>query len=295
MASPLNRPAGGISSPSNLPKMRVALFLRATLLAVLMVGWMAAPALAAPTVLSTSPEEGAEMHEPPGEVTIEFSEPLQDSSGLIVRDGCGDKVSEGDGRIVGTAMNELNVVIGPAPHHGTYTVEYVATGVTGTATGSYTFTVHGGTDCDGSGGGGTGGHHGGGDGGGTGGGGHGDGHDGDDGDHDGSGGMHDGSGDGNHSGSNDHSEMSSPTHMSNHGEHQDMTHTDPKKKSHREHRNGEHRNGNHRDAANPPLAAGEDGRGPTDIPTGTTVVIALGLAILMGVVGGWVLRVSTPG
>ena len=278
--------------------MRIPLFLRATLLAVVIVGWMAAPALAAPTVLSTSPEEGAEMHEPPGEVTIEFSEPLQDSSGLIVRDGCGDKVSEGTGRIVGTAMNELNVVIGSAPHHGTYTVEYVATGVTGTATGSYTFTVHGGIGCDGSGGegtggDGTGGHHGGGhdggDGGGTGEGGHGDGHDGGDGAHDGSGGMHDGSGDGRHSGSNDHSGMGSPTHMSDHGEHQDMAHTDPKKKRHREHRNG-----NNQGATNPPLAAGEDGRGPTDMPTGTTVVIALGLAILMGVVGGWVLRVSTP-
>ena len=292
-------PAGGISGPSNLQGMRIPLVLRASLLAVLLVGWMAAPAIAAPTVISTSPEEGAEMHEPPGEVTIEFSEPLQGSSGLTVKDGCGSKVSEGDGRIVGTAMNELNVVIGDAPHRGTYTVEYVATGVTGTATGSYTFIVHGGSNCDGTGGGGSGGHHGGGhgdgdgDGDGTGGGNHG-GHDGSgDGDHDGSG-SHDGSGDGthsgsgNHSGSNDHSGVSSSNHdMSKHGEHQDMNHK--KKNRHAGHRNG----GGNQGGSNPPVAIGQDGIA-SDIPTGTTVVISLGLATLMGVVGGWVLRMSTP-
>src|SRR5688500_13209980 len=207
---------------SNLPYMRISLILRASILAVLMVGWMAAPALAAPTMLSSDPAEGDEMHAPPGQVTIEFSEPLQSSSGMTVTDGCDNEVSEGDARIVGTAMNELNVVIGDAPHHGIYTVEYVATGVTGTATGSFTFVVHGGTECDGSGGG----HHGGdGDGDGHGGGG---GHDGGGhgggGDHDGMGGGggnhdegHDGSGG---AGSGDHSNMD----MSNHGEHQDMKH-----------------------------------------------------------------------
>lgn len=275
--------------------MRIPLVLRASFLAVLMVGWMAAPALAAPTVISTNPEEGAEMHEPPGEVTIGFSEPLQGSSGLTVKDDCGSKVSEGEGRIVGMAMNELNVIIGNAPHRGTYTVEYVATGVTGTATGSYTFIVHGGTNCDGTQGGGDGGHHGGGQGGnkggGTGGGNHGGSHGGSGGgDHSGTGGSHDGSGDGDHSGSGDHSGMSSSNHdMSKHGEHQDMNHKGSKKDRHRNHRNGRNQGG-----GNPPLAAGDNDGGVSDIPTGTTVVISLGLAILMGVVGGWVLRVAAP-
>ena len=33
---------------------------------------------------------------------------------------------------------------------------------------------------------------------------------------------------------------------------------------------------------------------PTDVPAGTTVLLSLSLAILLGAVGGWVLRVSTP-
>ena len=265
--------------------------LRASILAVVMVGWMAAPALAAPTVVSTDPEEGETMHQPPGDVTVEFSEPLQESSGLTVKDSCGKKVSEGDGRIVGPVMNELNVVVGPAPHRGTYTVEYVATGVTGTATGSFTFVVHGGVDCDGSGGGGHGGHGGGGDGdgGGSGSGGGHDGHGGSgDGDHDGSGGDHDGSGGGTHSTSDDHSGMD----MSGHGEHQDMAHKNDQKGS-KGNRHANH-GGNEQDENNPPLAGPPSNAIATDIPTGSTVVVALGLAVLMGLVGGWVLRVSSP-
>lgn len=274
--------------------------LRASILAVVMVGWMAAPALAAPTVLSTDPEEGETMHQPPGDVTVEFSEPLQESSGLIVKDSCGKKVSEGKARIGGPAMNELNVVVGPAPHRGTYTVEYVATGVTGTATGSFTFVVHGGVDCDGSGGSGDGGHggHDGGDGDGDGGGnGGGNGNDGGHGGHGGSGGAsggdHDMSGRGSHPTSSDHSGMD----MSGHGEHQDMAHKnnkkDSKKNRHANH-GGNQRSGNQDDRVNPPLAAPGSNAIATDIPTGTTVVVALGLAVLMGLVGGWVLRVSSP-
>ena len=274
--------------------MRISLALRALILAVVMVGWMAAPALAEPTVLSSDPEAGAEMHEPPGEVTIEFSEPLQDSSGMTVKDGCGNKVSEGTGRIVGTAMNELNVIVGDAPHRGTYTVEYVATGVTGTATGSFDFVVHGGTACDGSGGGGNHGGHNNGGGGNTGGGNHG-GHDGSGGgDHNSSGGTHNGGA--THNGS-DHngSDHNGSDHdmddmdMSEHDEHQNMKHKNNNR--HDGHKGGKHPNqGN----GGGPIAAPDDLAGATDIPTGTTVVIALGLAILMGLIGGWVLRMSTP-
>lgn len=287
-------------SPSNLPDMRISLVLRASILAVLLVGWMAAPAFAAPTVLSTDPEAGAEMHEPPAEVTVEFSEPLQSPSGMTVKDGCGDKVSEGKAQIVGPAMNELNVVIGEAPHHGTYTVEYVATGVTGTATGSFTFVVHGGTACDGTDGGG-GSHDGDG-----GGGGHqsGGGHDGGGDDGTGGGGKHPdghkGSGDKKDSSSGDHSDMD----MSGHGEHQDMKH--PKKKKHADmkHPNKKHGDMEHGDrksnrttgrgGGNAPIAGPPNLTTATDIPTGSTVLVALGLAVLMGLIGGWVLRVSGP-
>lgn len=292
---------------ANLPGMKISLVVRASILAVMMVGWMAAPALAAPSMLSSDPEEGAEMHAPPGEVTVEFSEPLQDSSGLTVEDGCGNKVSEGPGRIVGTAGNELNVVIDDAPYRGTYTASYVATGVTGTTTGSFTFIVHGGANCDGSGGGGGGNHggHGGGNGGGgnDGGGNNHGGHDGS-GDGDGSGGNHSG---GDHDGGSDHDGMgtSSGDHagMSQHGEHQDMNHDRNREHKNKKHGNGKHGNGKHGGkhgegrhggGGNPPIAAPTDPTGATDIPTGSTVIVALGLAVLMGLIGGWVLRVSTP-
>lgn len=276
---------------ANLPRMRISLILRASLMAAVLVAWMAAPALAEPTVLSTDPEAGAELHEPPGAVTVEFSEPLQSSSGMTVTDECDDEVSEGEARISGTAMNELSVVIGDAPHNGTYTVEYVATGVTGASTGSFTFFVHGGTNCDGSGGGGH--HHGGGS---TGGGGHG-GHGG------GGGGMHSGhgggSGGGSHSGHNmsgmggshtmDEGHTMNGHTMSGHkmnGRH----HMDDKGGHKMNHGNMNHGNGD----KNPPVAAPPTIPVATDIPTGSTVVIALGLAVLMGLIGGWVLRVSTP-
>lgn len=283
--------------------MRISLVLRACLMAIALVGWMAAPALAAPTVLSMNPEAGAEMHEPPGDVTIEFSEPLQASSGMTVHDECGATVSDGDARVVGTAMNQLNVVIGDAPHAGTYTVKYVATGVTGTTTDSYEFIVHGGTNCDGTGGGhgghggmNMGGHNGHGNSGGhgTGGhsGGHGNGgHSGGHGGHEGMGpGMDHGSGHGGHAGS-DHSNMDM---SGNHMDHGDMSHKDMKKMKKMNHEDMENMDhGDSEDNGAGLQAAGEN-LVPTDIPTGSTVAIALGLAIFMGLLGGWVLRVSSP-
>ena len=276
---------------ANLQMMRISLVLRALLMAVALVGWMAAPALAAPAVLSTTPEDGAEMHDPPGEVTIEFSEPLQGSSGIEVIDDCGQKVNEGQGRVTGTASNELNAVIDKAPHKGTYTVEYVATGVTGTTTGSFTFYVHGGTDCDGSGGG----HHGGGSTGGSGGGGHnGGGHGGSG----GGGGKHGGHGsNGGTDDGMDHTDGSHSVGSSGNATH-DMRGHDMNKAKGSKHRNNKHRNdnggGRETDDGIADIAIDGDPLNATDIPTGQTVAIALGLAVLLGLAGGWVLRVSSP-
>ena len=275
--------------PSNLRKMKLSLAVRALVMAFALVGWMAAPAMAAPTIISTDPEAGAELHKAPASVSMEFSEPLQDTSGLEVVDECDTKVSNGETAIGGTAMNEMSVDVGATPHHGTYTVSYVATGVTGTATGSFTFYVHAGSACDGGGSGG-GGHdgHGGGDG--SGGSGHG-GHDGGGGD-----GGHDGTGGGGtHSGSNHDSMTSNPNHdksgkhaeMDMSGNHADMNHN--KKNKHRNHKKD-----SAADDGQTTVAAGDALGIPTDIPTGTTVVVALGLAIALGLIGGWVLRVSSP-
>ena len=270
--------------PSNLRKMKISVAVRALVMALALVGWMAAPAMAAPSIISTDPEAGAELHEAPASVSMEFSEPLQATSGLEVVDECDTKVSNGETAIGGTAMNEMSVDVGATPHHGTYTVSYVATGVTGTTTGSFTFYVHAGTGCDGSGGGG--GHDGHGGGGGSGGGGSGG--------HDGSG--HDGTGgSGTHSGANHDSMASDPNHdmsgkhagMDMSGKHADMNH---KKKN--KHRN--HKKGGADDDGQTTVAIGNVPGLPTDIPTGTTVFVALGLAIALGLVGGWVLRVSSP-
>jgi methionine-rich copper-binding protein CopC len=278
--------------------MRISLVLRASALALALVGWMAAPALAAPTVLSTNPEAGAEMHEPPGDVTVEFSEPLQANSGMEVIDECGLTVSDGKARIVGPAMNQLNVLLGDAPHAGTYTVKYVATGVTGTTTDSYEFIVHGGTNCDGSAGGheghggmhmgGHGGHGGSGDHSGHGGGGSHDGHSG--------GGMHmDHSGMSGHgSGSGAHSSMGHMDMSGGHMKHMNMNHkkNGMKNMKHMNHGTGKGNNGNGNGNGNVQAAGGNPIS--TELPAGSSVVLALGLAVLMGLLGGWVLRVSSP-
>jgi methionine-rich copper-binding protein CopC len=238
-------------------------------------------------VLSTDPEEGAQLHKAPDRVTIEFSEPLSDPSDIEVEDGCGRRVDDGKAAIGGTLSNELSVGLGPTPYHGTYTVTYVATGVTGTASGDYTFDVHAGKACGDGDGGGHGGH------GGNGGGGH-DGHDGNGGGgggHDG----HDGDGGGGHDGGGgeDHGSMAGHGDDQMNGDHS-MTggHKDGGK-------DGKH--AQHRPGKDPTNAAEDDSPRAavdilpaTDIPTGTTVVIGLGLALLMGALGGWVLRVSSP-
>lgn len=288
--------------PSNPRGMKLGLFLRASLLAVAVLGWAATPALAAPQVISQDPEPGTQFHEDaPERVTMSFSEPLDDSSKITVVDECGGRVDDGEVTVGGTTQNELSVGIAKTVQ-STYTVEYAATGVTGTATGSYEFVVHGGSPCaggGGSGGGGHGGHGGGGDGGGSGGhDGHGGGSGGSGG-HDGhaGGGDDDGDHDGSHSGMGDdvdHSQMSAEEHAEMSGDHDG--HKNKKKGKHdKGHGNGhdEGHGNDHGTDGQPPFAAGDD-QLPTDIPTGTTVAISLGLALALGGLGGWVLRVSSP-
>ncbi len=290
-------------SPSNPKKMRLALVLRASCLALALLGWAAAPAFAAPQVVAQDPEPGTEFHDDaPERVTITFSEPLDASSKIVVLDDCGGRVDDRDVTIGGTVDNELSIGIAKTVQ-STYTIKYAATGVTGTATGSYAFVVHGGKPCDASGGGGHGGHGGSGTGGsgtgggGTGGGSGGNGH--------GSGG-HSSGGHGSGGGNNvDHSSMSDAEHaqmtdrqgaghdMKNKGKHGTGKHGDGKHgdgKHAGKHRTGD-KNGTGTDQA--PLAAGSDTI-PGDIPTGTTVVVSLGLAVALGMLGGWVLRVSSP-
>ena len=266
--------------------MRLSLALRAVLLALAVIGWAAAPALAAPQVLSTDPEEGAQLHKAPPQVTIEFSEPLEDSSDIEVEDGCGNRVDDNDVTIGGTLSNELSVGLRHTAYHGTYKVTYIGTGVTGTTSDSYTFDVHAGKSCDDSGGG-----HRGHGGNGHGGNGHGgNGHGGHDGNGEGKGG-HGGDGHGGGGDDVDHGSMSGHD-----GDHKKMggghARHDRKPGKHDKHKRHQQEGDGDGDTQAP--QAGDEIPVPTDIPTGTTVVLGLGLAVLMGALGGWVLRVSNP-
>lgn len=245
--------------------------------ALALVVWAAAPALAAPQRLASDPEPGAELHQAPERVTLTFSEPLDESSEIRVFDDCDRRLDDGKTRI---DLIEMSVGIDLTPS-GTYTVAYVAVGVTGTSQESYTFTVlHSGPSCDGAGG-----HEGHGDQDGDG-----DGHD----DHggDGDGGGHDGhggGGDDGHDGAATHHEGSTATGHDGH---------DGRGGGHGDH-HGKQGNGKQGggegpggEGGTPPIAAAADDLLPD--PSGAAVALALGIALLFGVAGGWVLRMTGP-
>ncbi|MGH2736494.1 MAG: copper resistance CopC family protein, partial [Actinomycetota bacterium] len=122
-------------------------------LALVAVAWLALPAAAqeaeeAPEMTGSEPQDGAFLHEPPEDVTITFSEPLDPSSTLAVFDECGRQVDAGDTTVT---LNELHVSIALKPS-GVYVARYTAVGVgevTGTTEGQISFEVHFGPDCDG--------------------------------------------------------------------------------------------------------------------------------------------------
>lgn len=268
---------GGV--PSNLMGMSLRRLAGVVGASLALLVWSAAPALAAPTLLSADPEEGAELHEAPERVTLTFSEPLDESSEIRVFDDCDRRL---DDRATMIDLNEMSVGIELTPS-GTYTVAYVAAGISGTTQSSYSFTVlHAGPACDGGGGHGDHGGHGGGDDGDGGGhGGHGGG-DGDGGDH----GAHGGDGhDGDHVSAAPHAGHGGPTTKGHdgHGGKDHAGHGGGKK-------GGDEVSGSGSDA--PPLAAGETDLFPE--PGGGAVVLALGIAMLLGVLGGWALRLTTP-
>lgn len=124
------------------------------LLALVAAAWLGLPASAqeegdqAPEKTGSEPEDGAFLHEPPDEVKVTFSEPLDPSSTLAVFDECGLRI---DGRDKTVTLNELRVSIAKQPA-GVYVARYTATGigeVTGTTEGQISFEVHFGPNCAG--------------------------------------------------------------------------------------------------------------------------------------------------
>jgi methionine-rich copper-binding protein CopC len=273
----------------------------ATLFATLLgVAGVAAPALAAgpesPRYVTSDPGDGAEMSSAPARVTVTFSEPLDESSSLHVYDECGQPVDAGDTQVLGSRM-DVGVAKTPSGH---YTVVYDAQGfggATGETKDDFSFHVTSGSPC----GGGSSHHHHGGDGDGSGHEGHpGGGHSGHDGGH--------GTGHGGHEGAghDDHSAHGAghDGHATGHDGH--TTHDGHARSGHSGHGAGHHAGGGHHDHGSglpgvhdlkggagkglvqPRLAAGAGGLAPN----GRSVLIALGLSIVMGALGGLVLRAS---
>ena len=277
-----------------------------SLIALLFAASFVAPAAAAeamaPGYVSSEPSDGEMLDEAPERVEVTFDEPLDQSSVLTVSDECGRKVDAGN---VEVQVNTMSVALALKPI-GKYEVSYFAKGVgglTGQESGTFGFMVHSGASCGKTDGGGHGGHNGGNDGGhnnggnGNGGNGHGGstGHRGD------SGG---GSGGSNHD-SMGHNSSSTQAHSStNHSASTGSPHGSGKQGSGK-HGAGKRGSGKHG-------AAGAHGRldileknerkeeralaagltGDLTAPDGQAVALALALSLLMGVVGGWFLRVS---
>ncbi|MDQ3951786.1 MAG: copper resistance protein CopC [Actinomycetota bacterium] len=258
-------------------------YLRSALVLLALGAWAAGPLagasaarLLAPTYESSDPERGAMMDHPPSEVRVTFSEPLDPSSSMNVLDECGNEIDSGPAEV---QLKDMTVGIGKTPS-GWYRVVYKAVGVaggavTGSSGGEFEFMVHHGTPCKGSK------KH--------------DHHDpkkkdhddhdrdrdGDHGDHGDGGPGHAGMGHSGMSGmsSGDHGghTMGVPDGAGGHGDH------------------GKH--GPRKPPAtggdNPPLASGGDGLPVSASPE--AVLVGLGLALAVGVLGGWLLRMTgTP-
>ncbi len=222
------------------------------------------------------------MDEPPSEVTVTFSEPLDPSSVMTVLDECGNDVDSGPATV---QLNEMRVGIAKTPS-GMYKVVYRAVGVagvTGTTGGNFEFMVHNGQPCKGGKK-----HH----------------HD-DDKKHDDHRDDRDDHDD--HSEDDDHTGRDHDGHPgggSGHSDH-DTGSTDHGSDGHdmgsMDHGSGntnEHHGGDHpRDREDPPLADVNQSlaAGPSVGPLradGQAMLIGLALALAVGVLGGWLLRMT---
>jgi methionine-rich copper-binding protein CopC len=261
-------------------------YLRLVLAALAIGAWAAGPlvgaaaaALLAPSYQSSEPSKGEMMDHPPSEVRVTFSEPLDQSSWMNVLDECGNEIDAGPATV---ELNEMTVGIGKTPS-GTYEVVYKATGLagaTGSSTSSFEFMVHHGKPC----GGGKKNHH------------HDDKkkhpnkhdeHD-DDEDHDG----HDDDGTSGHSG---HSGMTGMPGSTDHSGHDmgSMDH-DTTGQGGGHGRHAKHpRDPGPRAEDDTPTLAGGTGDAPVTADA-QAALVGLALALLVGVLGGWLLRMSGP-
>ncbi|HYO60721.1 MAG TPA: copper resistance protein CopC [Actinomycetota bacterium] len=269
-------------------------FLKLVLVAATAGAWVAgsfpAPAAAQspPGYQSSEPGKGAMMDHPPSEVTVTFDQPLDQSSWMNVLDECGNEIDSGAATI---SLNEMTVDIGKTPS-GMYEVVYKAVGLagaTGSSTSTFEFMVHHGKACgDGKK---KGGHH----------------HPKPGKDKDGHGGHrddderkgHDGHDGGGMTDHNDHSGTPG-SGSTGHSGHDGMGSMDSSPGHGGGHGTG-HGNHDEGDAPKPGGTGATTGDGQT-LAGGTggvpitadaeAVLIGLGLALMVGVLGGWLLRMS---
>lgn len=255
----------------------------------------AAPAIAgpeSPRYVTSDPGDGAEVDSPPARVTVTFSEPLDESSSLHVYDECGQVVDAGDAQVLGSRM-DVGVARTPSGH---YTVVYDAKGfggATGETKDDFSFHVTSGASCGAGSS-----HH----------------------DHEGHVGHegHEGhSGHEGHLGHEGHSGHEGHVGHSGHEGHVGheghlghaghLGHTDHAGHAGHLGHAGHHHHGAGLAGVQPLGGDGGDGKGGNGgatlvsaplggdgglAPSGRSVVTALALSIVMGAVGGWVLRVS---
>ena len=254
--------------------------------AVLLVFAAALPALASqpapPRYQSSEPSDGATVHRPPDRVEVTFDQPLDDSSSLAVSDECGRGVDDGSTEVEG---NSMSIGLSKKPS-GEYHVEYKAVGIggiTGESTGHFTFTSHGGDPCNG--GPGKHDHH----------------DDDDDDDHDG---HENDKGHDRHENGHDDEDHSMGSDHDTHSSNGDASHT--------EHGSGtgghdDHQGGDGGDHANHPSGDGKS-QAAGDFPgitspddttrkllsraDSSTLLLSLGLCLLLGILGGAILRTS---
>lgn len=272
--------------------MRKILTLIAAVSVATLVAAPVAAAPMAPTYVSSQPEDGEEVHEVPEKVEVTFSEPLDESSELSVKDSCGRKVDDGDVAIDGNTMS-VGISLKPSGH---YQVSYSATGVagvTGSTEGGFHFMVHFGEPCNRD----TKRRHGQ----------HGDNDDRDDNDGNATHNNHgdDGSSSdeepGDHMPSGHSSSGGTPTHSSMSGRDASAgaagaKHTRMQRGRHEMKRNDSNKQTRHgrpkTTVASPDgrtLASGSD---RPVAPDGRAVLLALGFSLALGAVGGWFLRIT---
>ena len=107
---------------------------------------LASPASAHPRYKTSNPASGAEVSSPPGEVYVEFTEPITAGSSMKITDPCGRAVATGDAQVTATSMTQA--MAGSAA--GTYSVYWRALGADGHPTeGEFSFSSSGGDPCPG--------------------------------------------------------------------------------------------------------------------------------------------------